>query len=474
MAAISSEELQDAWQKVKAMTILPEPPEPKMPSFGPKVTIKSRLHAVQNVITSLEYNYTGTLYFDVNKNRSFKSIANTAKEIIKEGLPIQCLEAVFLAAYLTAGLQTLERFPISFKTTAGTSTHRHIVLGVRHQQQKWGALGLSRCDKLMNKEMKFDSLSDLVLDYCQEFQNVYHKVVRVNVGFPLSHDIHSSERVEWRVLNLPVDTNVWTDVAKQLDNFGKDAAEIESFKKAKGEFPAWFGAKYALNAPEVEIGVRSPRAAQRFNSFSDDFEEFEEESQSHEPTPVPTPRKIPRPILVTPEEFTFKKPSSSAVPAPPTNIFLQNTSASPFLIEIEDNSGLLEIVTKSQPAAPPEKTQQSEERDEALKLNTTKCTASVRISARGMIVVAIKYNPHRLGTNKLASVSSSEKSPQSKLLKKGVNENACSVEPTATSEQHQVVSFRCTPTTRSSENLTDAEPDGETFTLETPFVLKDV
>uniref|UniRef100_H3HE50 Vasohibin n=1 Tax=Phytophthora ramorum TaxID=164328 RepID=H3HE50_PHYRM len=400
MAAISSEELQDAWQKVKAMTILPEPPEPKMPSFGPKVTIKSRLHAVQNVITSLEYNYTGTLYFDVNKNRSFKSIANTAKEIIKEGLPIQCLEAVFLAAYLTAGLQTLERFPISFKTIAGTSTHRHIVLGVRHQQQKWGALGLSRCDKLMNKEMKFDSLSDLVLDYCQEFQNVYHKVVRVNV------------------LNLPVDTNVWTDVAKQLDNFGKDAAEIESFKKAKGEFPAWFGAKYALNAPEVEIG--------------------------------------------------------SAVPAPPTNIFLQNTSASPFLIEIEDNSGLLEIVTKSQPAAPPEKTQQSEERDEALKLNTTKCTASVRISARGMIVVAIKYNPHRLGTNKLASVSSSEKSPQSKLLKKGVNENACSVEPTATSEQHQVVSFRCTPTTRSSENLTDAEPDGETFTLETPFVLKDV
>ncbi|KAL4124840.1 hypothetical protein PRIC2_008434 [Phytophthora ramorum] len=437
MAAISSEELQDAWQKVKAMTILPEPPEPKMPSFGPKVTIKSRLHAVQNVITSLEYNYTGTLYFDVNKNRSFKSIANTAKEIIKEGLPIQCLEAVFLAAYLTAGLQTLERFPISFKTTAGTSTHRHIVLGVRHQQQKWGALGLSRCDKLMNKEMKFDSLSDLVLDYCQEFQNVYHKVVRVNV------------------LNLPVDTNVWTDVAKQLDNFGKDAAEIESFKKAKGEFPAWFGAKYALNAPEVEIGVRSPRAAQRFNSFSDDFEEFEEESQSHEPTPVPTPRKIPRPILVTPEEFTFKK------------TIIECCSCSTDQYIPAKHLGIA-------PAAPPEKTQQSEERDEALKLNTTKCTASVRISARGMIVVAIKYNPHRLGTNKLASVSSSEKSPQSKLLKKGVNENACSVEPTATSEQHQVVSFRCTPTTRSSENLTDAEPDGETFTLETPFVLKDV
>jgi len=143
----------------------------------------------------------------VNKNRSFKSIANTAKEILKEGLPIQCLEAVFLAAYLTAGLPNLDRFPISFKTTAGSSTHRHIVLGVRHHQQKWGAMGLSRCDKLRNKEVKFDSLSDLVLDYCREFQNVFHKVVKVNVGFPLTHDIHSSERVEWRVSSIQTYTS---------------------------------------------------------------------------------------------------------------------------------------------------------------------------------------------------------------------------------------------------------------------------
>ncbi|EGZ28775.1 hypothetical protein PHYSODRAFT_473639 [Phytophthora sojae] len=360
MAAISSEELQDAWQKVKAMTILPEPPEPKLPSFGPKVSMKTRLHAIQNLINSLEYNYTGTLYFDVNKNRSFKSIANTAKEIIKEALPIQCLEAVFLGAYLTAGFQNLDRFPISFKTTAGTSTHRHIVLGIRHQQQKWGALGLSRCDKLMNKELKFDSLSDLVLDYCREYQNVYHKVV----------------------LNLPVDTNNWAEVAKHLDSFAKDAAEIDSFKKAKGELPAWFGTKYALNAPDAEVGgIRSPR---RFNSFSDDFGEFEEEEQTQEPAPAPLPTPTPRakPIVVTPDEFVFKKPSSPALPAPPTNIFLQNTTSSPFLIEIEDNSGLLEIITKTPSAMPQEKTQQMEERDEPnLDANPTRATATFQISA---------------------------------------------------------------------------------------------
>jgi hypothetical protein len=111
------------------------------------------------------------------------------------------------------------------------------------------------------------------------------------------------------VLNLPVDTNNWVEVAKQLDSFGKDAAEIESFKKAKGELPAWFGTKYALNSPEMESGVRSPRAAQRFNSFSDDFDEFEDEddTQSQEPVSIPT---IPKPIVVAPDEFVFKKPSS--------------------------------------------------------------------------------------------------------------------------------------------------------------------
>ncbi|KAF4029487.1 Vasohibin [Phytophthora infestans] len=448
MAAISSDELQDAWEKVKAMSILPEPPEPKLPIFGPKVPMKTKLHTIQNLITSLEYNYTGTLYFDVNKNRSFKSIVNTAKEILKEGLPIQCLEAVFLGAYMTAGLPNLERFPISFKTAAGKSTHRHIILGIHHQQQKWGALGLSRCDKLMNKDLKFESLSDLVLDFCREFENVYHKVLRVNLGFPFTHDIHSSERVEWRVLNLPIDTNNWTEVAKQLDGFGKDAAEIESFKKAKGVLPAWFGTRYALSAPEMEIG-RSPRAAQRRNSFSDDFNMFEEEFETQEPSQPQMLRTIPKHIIVTPDEFTFKKPSTSTAPTPPTNIFLQNTSPSPYLIEIEDRSGLLEIVTKTQPTL---------QRDETNpEVHPTK--AIFRVSANGMIAVAIKYNPHRPATKKSTSP---EKSP----VKKSINGN--SDEP-AVSEPSHVVSFRCMP-----DKVVDAVPDEEPFTLETPFVFKEI
>jgi hypothetical protein len=138
----------------------------------------------------------------VNKNRSFKSVVSTAKDMLKEVLPIQCLEAVFLGAYLTAGLPEIDRFPVSFKSMTGDTVHRHIVLAVRHQhalQTKWGSLGLSRVDGLMYKELKFPSLSALIQDYCNEFARVYHSVVKVYVGFPFSHDIHSSEKVEWRV-----------------------------------------------------------------------------------------------------------------------------------------------------------------------------------------------------------------------------------------------------------------------------------
>ncbi|RLN97389.1 hypothetical protein BBJ28_00008820 [Nothophytophthora sp. Chile5] len=380
MAAISSEELHDAWQKVKTMTSLPELSEPKLP-----VSDHLRLSAntlvdflTSALLSSSRYNYTGTLYFDVNKNRSFKSIVNTAKEILKEALPIQCLEAVFLAAYLTAGLSHLERFPISFKTKAGSSTHRHIILAVHYQQHKWGALGLSRCDKLMNKDVKFDSLSDLVLEYCREFQNVYHTVVKVNVGFPLSHDIHSSEKIEWRVLNLPVDTTNWTEVAKHFDMFAKEAAEIEIFKKAKGELPAWFNTKFALSDPDAELGMRSPRRCSNSLDFPDDFDDLDEVPPP-EPTPAEPPKKVVRPIVVSPDELVFKKPSSLAKKG-------------------------------------------------------TGGTGSPRVFPDEPAPVPVK----------------------------------------PTTAPRQVVSFRCTPMTRVSEDSQDEAPNGEAYTQEMLFIFKDM
>ena len=47
---------------------------------------------------------------------------------MKEALPIQCLEAVFLGCYLTAGMKEVQRIPVSFKSEVDGHIFRHIVL----------------------------------------------------------------------------------------------------------------------------------------------------------------------------------------------------------------------------------------------------------------------------------------------------------------------------------------------------------
>lgn len=52
----------------------------------------------------VRYNYTGETFFVKKRDRGFRHVTSTAKLIIKETLPIQCVEAVFLGAYLTASM----------------------------------------------------------------------------------------------------------------------------------------------------------------------------------------------------------------------------------------------------------------------------------------------------------------------------------------------------------------------------------
>jgi len=49
-------------------------------------------------------------------------ILETAREITRLSLPIKCVEAVFLAAYLTQGQRELERVPLSFKSSVDGQT----------------------------------------------------------------------------------------------------------------------------------------------------------------------------------------------------------------------------------------------------------------------------------------------------------------------------------------------------------------
>lgn len=78
----------------------------------------------------------------------------SAKEMVRESLPIKCLEAVVLSLYLTAPLATLHRFAVGFKSKFGGLYYRHIVLGV-YWNSVYGALGMSRRATLMYKPFSY-------------------------------------------------------------------------------------------------------------------------------------------------------------------------------------------------------------------------------------------------------------------------------------------------------------------------------
>ncbi len=57
------------------------------------------------------------------------------------------------------------------------------MLVVHHlPSEKWGALGISRRQELMYKDLVFDSLSDLVLDFKLSYEKWWHKLKKARIG----------------------------------------------------------------------------------------------------------------------------------------------------------------------------------------------------------------------------------------------------------------------------------------------------
>ena len=108
----------------------------------------------------IRYDYTGLQFFEIKKGRPLCRLMDVAKSIIRESLPIKCLEAVILAmypfvsqrtttfkfndpvqsdrcckklqvhsltryiSYLTSDLPSVQRFPLAFKTTFENNTFK--------------------------------------------------------------------------------------------------------------------------------------------------------------------------------------------------------------------------------------------------------------------------------------------------------------------------------------------------------------
>ncbi|XP_004624789.2 vasohibin-1 isoform X1 [Octodon degus] len=208
-------------QRIRGATDLPKIPIPSVPTFQPSMPVPERLEAVQRYIRELQYNHTGTQFFEIKKSRPLTGLMDLAKEMTKEALPIKCLEAVILGIYLTNSMPTLERFPISFKTYFSGNYFHHIVLGVNFGG-RYGALGMSRREDLMYKPPAFRTLSELVLDYEAAYGRCWHVLKKVKLGQCVSHDPHSVEQIEWKHSVLDVERLGREDFRKELERHARD------------------------------------------------------------------------------------------------------------------------------------------------------------------------------------------------------------------------------------------------------------
>ncbi|ESO83536.1 hypothetical protein LOTGIDRAFT_133279 [Lottia gigantea] len=196
---------------------IPQPPY----NFPVNISVADKLEKIQNYMRDLQYNHTGTQFFEIKKNRPISGLMESAREMIRESLPIKCLEAVILGIFLTNGMMGVERFAISFKSTFGSHVHRHVVLGI-YYGGLYGAIGMSRREELMYKPLIYKNLSDLVLDFESNYIKFYHRLNKIKVGLPIPHDPHSFEPIPWKVINVNVAKTRRKDIVKDLDQHARE------------------------------------------------------------------------------------------------------------------------------------------------------------------------------------------------------------------------------------------------------------
>mmetsp|Transcript_31743 Transcript_31743/g.46676 ORF Transcript_31743/g.46676 Transcript_31743/m.46676 type:complete len:290 (-) Transcript_31743:1463-2332(-) len=248
------EEIQKDTSKFEA------PPVPSCPLFDPTMSMQRRITKIQRYISSFEYNHTGRTFFHTKKNRGMKHLVHMAKTIVREALPIQCVEAVFLGVYLTNGMKELLRIPISFKSIVDTNEHDHIILAIRYRM-KWGAIGISRVSKLMYKELKHNSLADLATEYRTCYDSYCHKVVQISVGLPFTHDVISETPLQWKVMRLTTtfndggggkDNNDWDQLEPTLLQYTRDCLSLLEYYIHKGFLPEWCDEDYRCGKINIQ------------------------------------------------------------------------------------------------------------------------------------------------------------------------------------------------------------------------------
>lgn len=79
---------------------------------------------IKDYLLNLGYNHLRMTFFPTAKYTTLEKIFEAAKEIINTALPIQCLEATFVAMYLCFGIPDLICFPLGFKSKSSSKSHK--------------------------------------------------------------------------------------------------------------------------------------------------------------------------------------------------------------------------------------------------------------------------------------------------------------------------------------------------------------
>ena len=78
---------------------MPFPAVPSIALAKERGRVVEYLTEVQKYMTRLTYNHTGTQFFETRPNSSMITLMDTARSMVREALPIKCMEAVVLSIY---------------------------------------------------------------------------------------------------------------------------------------------------------------------------------------------------------------------------------------------------------------------------------------------------------------------------------------------------------------------------------------
>eukprot|EP00906_Rhabdomonas_costata_P006172 RCo009079 len=156
---------------------------------------------VQRVLEGFEYNPNGSTY-NVDKKRPLSKMLETGQLISRTpSRPIQCVEGALVALHMTQRYLDIRRFGISMQSCESGTVWHHLVIGV-YTGSKFGAFGISRNRRLMNKPLQFDTLRQLILDYKEAYEDCGHSLDYVTLSKAIPHHAFQEPTVVWHYVKI--------------------------------------------------------------------------------------------------------------------------------------------------------------------------------------------------------------------------------------------------------------------------------